>query len=184
MVKSNSPTLAVIKNKTSLTSVRALISLAICEVCDFFNVGKNMNDTQVALTADLIVENFWYLKLEEIKYCFRRAMRRERLYDRLDGNIILGWLQAYDDERTEEAMRVSEQMEAEAASKTNRDANTISFDEYCDMLSSKAQNGDEVARKELEEIKNRPLSQNPEDLHNKELEFFKWKQQFYTRHQL
>ena len=78
MVAAKTPTIARIKNEASETDVRALLYIAICEVCDFFNVGKNMNDTQVALTADLIIEEFWHLRLEEIKYCFRRAMRREK----------------------------------------------------------------------------------------------------------
>jgi len=171
----------MIKNKTSLTSVRALISLAICEVCDFFNVGKNMNDSQIALTADLIIENYWYLKLEEIKYCFRRAMRRERLYDRLDGNIILSWIQAYDDERTEEAMRISEQEDSQAALSPCSGPASVSLEEYCGLLSSQALNGDESARRQLEEIKGMSGSV---DLREKELEFFKWKHLVYGRHQL
>lgn len=113
MVLAKTPTIAQIKNGVSLNDARALLSIAVCEVCDFFNVGKNMNDTQIALTVEIILERYWYLHLEEIKYCFRRAMMREKLYDRLDGNIILGWLRSYDAERTEEAMRISEQEDAE-----------------------------------------------------------------------
>ncbi len=108
MVSAPTPTLAKIKNSASETEARALLYIAVCEVCDFFNVGKNMTDTQIALTVDLILESFWHLKLEEIKYCFRRAMTRERLFDRLDGNIIIGWLREYDTERTEESMRLSD----------------------------------------------------------------------------
>ena len=58
-----------------------------------------MNDVQVALTADLIIDRFYYLKLEEIKLCFRNAMASGKIYDRLDGNIILGWLNEYDAQR-------------------------------------------------------------------------------------
>lgn len=109
MVAAQTPTLAKIKNEVSPTDVRALLSIAVCELCDFFNVGKNMNDKQIAMTVDLILEHYWYMHLEEIKFCFRRAMRREKLYDRLDGSIIMGWLNEYDAERTEAAMRLSAQ---------------------------------------------------------------------------
>lgn len=154
MVKSDSPTIALIKNSTSLTSVRALVSLALCEVCDFFNVGKNMNDTQIALTADLIIESFWYLKLEEIKYCFRRAMRTEKLYDRLDGNIILGWLEAYDAERTEEAMRISEQAAGESANAITLPApGAMTYHEYVAMLDSEAKAGNAESAAKLKDIK-------------------------------
>ncbi len=154
MVKSNSPTIALIKNNTSLTSIRALISLAICEVCDFFNVGKNMSDTQIALTADMIIESFWHLKLEEIKFCFRRAMRTEKLYDRLDGNIILGWLEAYDAERTEEAMRVSDQEASEEANALPPPApEAMTYQEYVGALEEKARTGDAEASAKLGEIR-------------------------------
>lgn len=113
MVSAKTPTIAQIKNNVSLDDARALLSIAVCELCDFFNVGKNMNDTQIALTVDIMLERYWYLRLEEIKFCFRRAMAREKLFDRLDGNIILGWLAAYDTERTAEAMRLSEQEDSE-----------------------------------------------------------------------
>ena len=43
-----------------------------------------------------IIDRFYYLKLEEIKLCFRNAMASGKIYDRLDGNIILGWLNEYD----------------------------------------------------------------------------------------
>lgn len=144
MVKAATPTLAKIKNEASETDVRALLYIAICEVCDFFNVGKNMNDTQVAITIDLILESFWYLKLEEIKFCLRRAMRREKLYDRLDGNIILGWIEEYDAERTEAAICASEEDD-----KTTLNAqpaeDAISFDEWRDDLEARAKTDPEAA---------------------------------------
>ncbi len=154
MVKAQTPTIAKIKNDASEADARALISLAICEVCDFFNVGKNMSDMQIALTADMIIESFWHLKLEEIKFCFRRAMRTEKLYDRLDGNIILGWLEAYDAERTEEAIRVSDQeasMEANALPPPAPEAMT--YQEYVGALEEKARAGDAEASAKLGEIR-------------------------------
>lgn len=134
MIAAPTPTLAKIKNNASLTDARALLYIAICEVCDFFNVGKNMNDSQIAATADLILERFWYLKLEEVKACFHKAMINGRLFDRLDGNIILGWLRDYDTERTEEAMRISDQEEAQAAKDFKPSDNAVSWDAYIDSL--------------------------------------------------
>lgn len=153
MVAAQTPTLAKIKNEVSLADVRALLSIAICEVCDFFNVGKNMNDAQIALTVDLIIEQFWYFKLEEIKYCFRRAMMREKLFDRLDGNIIIGWLREYDTERTEEAMRISEQRETQQENKIMDCPEAVSFEDYVADLRSRAEK-DENAAELLKEIEN------------------------------
>ena len=61
----NSPNLPVstLKNELGLVGVRAILVLAVTEVCNFFNVGKSMNATQVAMTVDLIIEKYFYLKL-------------------------------------------------------------------------------------------------------------------------
>jgi len=158
MVKAQTPTIAKIKNTVSETDARALISLAICEVCDFFNVGKNMNDTQVALTADLIIEQYWHLKPEEIKYCFRRAMCTEKLFDRLDGNIILGWLEAYDKERTEEAIRISEHedyVRMNVSPDNDADTSAVSYEEFINNLRKAAEAGDKESIELLQQIEKR-----------------------------
>lgn len=152
MVAAKTPTIARIKNEASETDVRALLYIAICEVCDFFNVGKNMNDTQVALTADLIIEEFWHLRLEEIKYCFRRAMRREKVFDRIDGNIVLGWLDQYDAERTEIAMSISDSESAFAPIKNERSSDSVSFDDYFKGLQEQAAAGDKEAEAMVADI--------------------------------
>lgn len=144
MVSAKTPTIANIKNNVSLADARALLSIAVCEVCDFFNVGKNMNDVQIAMTVDIIIERFWHLKLEEIKYCFRRAMENERLFDRLDGNIIIGWLREYDAERTETAMRLSDEEAARCVE--NAAADAVSFDEYVKSLRQRAKTDPDAAK--------------------------------------
>ena len=144
MVAALTPTIAKIKNETSLTEVRALLSIAICEVCDFFNVGKNMNDKQIAFTADLIIEQYWYLKLEEIKYCFHRAMRQERLYDRLDGNIILSWLADYDAQRAEAAINISHNEEIMAKNKVTENPDGKDFESYIKELRQRAVSDDKA----------------------------------------
>jgi|GEM_PF-1110318 len=153
MVAAQTPTIAKIKNDVSLDDARALLSIAVCEVCDFFNVGKNMNDAQIALTVDLIIEQFWYFKLEEIKYCFRRAMMREKLFDRLDGNIIMGWLREYDTERTEEAIRIPEQRDTQQVNETADCPEAVSFEDYVADLRNRALK-DKKAAQVLKEIDN------------------------------
>lgn len=185
MVQSKTPTIAQIKNTISLTDVRALLSIAICEVCDFFNVGKNMNDTQIAVTADLILERFWYFHLEEIKYCFRRAMKYEKVFDRLDGNMILNWLTEYDAVRTEEAMRISEHEELQGASKPVDSSQAISFDEYMISLRERAKT-DDKAMKLLDSIENpkprRITFLSREERAEKEHDFKMWKMSNYLQH--
>lgn len=187
MVKAQTPTIAKIKNTASQTEARALISLAICEVCDFFNVGKNMNDFQVAMTAELIIERFWYLRVEEVKYCFHRAMRTQKVYDRLDGNIILGWLEEYDNERTEEAMRISDQEAAMCANTHAENPDAVSFEDFSAMLKQKAAAGDKDAEEMLADIdkfaSSPTKSQRDANKHQADLAFFKWKESVYNRYE-
>lgn len=180
MVAAQTPTLAKIKNSASRTDARALLSIAICELCDFFNVGKNMNDTQIALTADLILEQYWYLHLEEVKYCFRRAMLREKLFDRLDGNIILGWLAAYDTERTAEAMRLSEQEDSENFNAPALPQGSEPRPTVLEQLRKAADEGlpgAAEAYENLSAILSRPESEKTQ--HQKDQEFRQWKLRTY-----
>lgn len=178
MVSSQTPTIAKIKNEASENEARAMIYIAVCELCDFFNVGKTMNDMQAALTVDLIIERFWYLRLEEIKYCFRRAMMREKLFDRLDGNIILGWLREYDNERTEECIAISERDDARKEHNVDIDSDSISFDDYVALLEQQAQT-DEDAAERLREIRattpKRLTLLSREEREKKDHEFKMWK---------
>lgn len=73
------------------------VSIAILEVKQWFNVKGNMTDRQVKMTAEMILDHphFYDLSLGNIKACFRERMMEEKLYDRLDGNIIIGWLRKF-----------------------------------------------------------------------------------------
>lgn len=73
------------------------ISIAILEVKEWFNVKGNMTDRQVKLLAEMILDypSFYDLSLGNIKACFREKMMNDKLYDRLDGNIIIGWLKKF-----------------------------------------------------------------------------------------
>lgn len=157
MIKSDSPNLATIKNRASRADAQALISLAICEVCEFYNVKQSMSDVQIAMTADLILERFWYLKLEEVKKCFRDAIVNEKVYERLDGSVFLGWLAKYDIERTNIATDISEN---EDKAQANNDATLLigdgqprgTYSEYKQRVLQRIEQGDEKAKEELEQI--------------------------------
>lgn len=84
--------------------VKALLVYLITDVALFFEVGKNMGGEQVRQTADLILEDYSHFKPEDFKLCFNRAKKGHygKLYDRLDGQIVMGWLMDYDKERDSE----------------------------------------------------------------------------------
>ena len=174
-----SPTIAQIQlsqPESGLVTAHLRIVVAINELVQFFNVGKTMDASQLNFTAALIIERFPHFRFEEIKACFRRAMFREQLFDRLDGNIILRWLSQYDMERTQAAMDLSAQLDAErvqAASLPAPDA--ISFEQYMATLHEAADGGDAQAAEQLAFIDK--LSSNT-TRKTKKAQFFKW---FHTQ---
>lgn len=136
-------------------AVKLIIMHALKEVRDFFNVGKNLSNPQITLTAELIMSQYWYFKIEDIKLCLRRAMSKEKLFDRLDGNIILGWLREYDTERTEEAIRISEQEETQQRNNIQPSPGAMTYREWLDNLEERALTDQEAATL-LAQIKNPP----------------------------
>lgn len=142
----NSPELpiSVLQNQFGLDGARAILVLAVTEVCNFFNVGKTMNATQVAITVDLIIENYFYLKLEDIKLCFHRAMRSHEAYDRLDGNVILSWIKMYDADR-DEYCSLQNSNENKHYKSNDRAPIGCGYDEYWDNQKRLAESGDEEA---------------------------------------
>lgn len=60
-----------------------------------------MNDIQAAQTADLIIEEYYFLKPDDFKLCFTRAKKGYygKVFDRIDGQVIFEWLNQYTNDR-------------------------------------------------------------------------------------
>lgn len=169
--------------KRSLTREQQLmyISLMIAEVNDFFNVKGNMNAKQIRLTAELIIDNdnFYDLTLGNIKACFRQRMMSEKLYDRLDGNIIIQWLREFKSEMAEHCETVNEGKDRIRQRKESSGCEgAISHTAYMAMLEARANDGDEEAKRILADYGRRRKVSSPEERHKKELGFFYYRQEY------
>ena len=104
--QSPSCSIAVMNKNFGEMKLRAFMVNIIIDLVMFFNVGKTMKDTQAAQTADLIIEEFYFFKPDDFKLCFNRAKKGlyGKVYDRIDGAVILEWLGRYDQERGSIAM--------------------------------------------------------------------------------
>ena len=73
-----------------------------------------MNDIQMAQTADLIFDEFYYLNIEDFKLCFNMAKSGKfgKVYDRIDGQVIMDWLSTYLNMRIETVVSGNEQKHA------------------------------------------------------------------------
>ena len=94
--------------------VQAFVGLMIADTVLFFNVGKMMNANQVGATANMIIEEYYYLKPDDFKLCFNRAKKGYygKVYDRIDGQVIFDWLNAYSSERLSQAETIQIQEHA------------------------------------------------------------------------
>jgi len=89
--------LSLLRQRDKPALLKAL-SLLITQLGSSFNVGKNLDTLQVYECATLLIDKYWYLRLEEFAYVFKQAKlgKYGKVYDRLDMQVISEWLNAYD----------------------------------------------------------------------------------------
>jgi hypothetical protein len=74
------------------------VLVALMDECQqYFNLQQPMNPQQLMLTAELIMEEYYYLRVEEFRLCFRMAMKGVYgpVYNRIDGERFLEWIRKY-----------------------------------------------------------------------------------------
>ena len=83
------------------THLRGFMVKVLNDLVDFFNVGKSIGAVQVAQTVDLIIDEYYFFKPDDFKLCFNRAKKGlyGKVYDRIDGAVILEWLGRDEKER-------------------------------------------------------------------------------------
>lgn len=110
-------TLATVKKYRGEVKLQAVVEHLLKSAAKFVNVGKGMNEWQIAETARMIASEYYYLTVADLKVCFRNGISGKygQLFDRLDGQIVLNWLITYDAERTQFAeMESTKHMKAKA----------------------------------------------------------------------
>ena len=143
--------LATIHREKGKEVVGSMIYLFVSEfLIKHLNVGKTMTDVQIAYLCDLILEDYYFLQIDDFKYCFSKAIKGEygKIYDRIDANIILDWLRQYTNSRCAFGSTITID---EAKSLENEKVS--SYDEYLKSISERANNGDESAIEALSRAK-------------------------------
>ena len=77
-----------------------IISLMIIEFQDFYNCKSKMNKAQIVETSYLICQHFRHFNYYDIGLCFKDAKMNHKIYDRIDGGMIMEWLTLHDINRT------------------------------------------------------------------------------------
>ena len=86
------------------------MTLLVNDLINFFAVSKTIGDTQLADTVKMLVEDFYYLNIEDFKLCFSNAKkgRYGKVYDRVDGSMIYEWVDTYARGRMSVAMELDD----------------------------------------------------------------------------
>lgn len=160
------PSLGYVLKKDGVLVARAAVAYVIAETLDFFNVSETMNDSQVAFTTDLILEEYPYFKLDDLKLCFRNAMKLKygNVYNRIDGQIIFRWLKQYNIDRCNLAERDSFNNHKRLLEESQK-SEGLFFDNYRKQLEERVRDGDKSATEALkssnwigEELKRRRIN--------------------------
>lgn len=174
----NAITLFLYKRTLDRKQQLMYISMMIAEVNEFFNVKRGMTAKQIKITAELILDNdgFYDLTLGNIKACFMNKMATAKLYERLDGQIIIQWLREFKSEMADNWAMTMERRERERDNCESSDA--IAHNVYLSLLETRAKSGDKQAAQILSDYKRRSNIPTPEEIRRKELEFFRFKTQY------
>jgi len=85
------------ENKTKLVSA---LMVEVSKLCNWFKTVRGLEDENELLdVVNIIIDNFWYLKFEEIQFCFKMVKSgksRIKVLDRLDGSTIVAFIDEYD----------------------------------------------------------------------------------------
>lgn len=141
------PALVTVAMEFGENQARAIVVILLSEVVDFFNASNTMNDSQVAITTDLIIEEYPYFKIDDLKLAFRNAMkgRYGEIYNRLDGSVIMGWLNQYNCERCAKADVISYNEHKVRV----QEESGLYYDDYRKQLKVLVSHGDKSAQEAL-----------------------------------
>lgn len=145
---SSEPALGMVAKELGENHARAIVVILLSEVVGFFNASNTMNDAQVAMTTDLIIEEYPYFKIDDLKLVFRNAMkgRYGEIYNRLDGSVIMRWLKQYNQERCTKADIASYN---EHKNHIEEEKAGLFYDDYRKQLKEQASLGNTEAQEAL-----------------------------------
>jgi hypothetical protein len=99
------------------------LELLVADLIESFNIGKTMNGMQAKFTAQAIKDDYYYLKLEEIKFVFSQAKKGKYgvMYDRIDCAVICEWLEKYVTDREDILIQKNVEQAKEKAKEVQND---------------------------------------------------------------
>lgn len=145
MIEADTPTLWELRSNMGHAATIAIIVKAILHAAKLVSIDKNITTEQIGEAANDILEEHGQLKVEELKFLLKRAMRTQNVYGRFDYNVLMNWVEDYVSERTAEAIRISDQQARQAENEIKPTSGTVSYSEFMDDLRERAKHDKEAA---------------------------------------
>lgn len=148
--------IASIEKELGEAKLRAMMVKWMNAFLNFYSTNGTMGGVQVADTINLIIEEYPHYTQDDFKLFFNMAKKGmfEKIYGRVDGDVILRWLKEYDIHRDtraqEESIRGAERHKTSVEVKTEG----VSYEEYL-KIKKRADQGDTEAIALLKQPQNK-----------------------------
>jgi hypothetical protein len=93
-----------------------LLSRLIENTASFFNLNGNLTGSQLVQISQVIIERYGYDNIEDIILALKNARMGlcEKVYGRIDGEVVLGWIAQYMETKAEEMEKLHHLRKTEA----------------------------------------------------------------------
>lgn len=100
-MSSQAPSLAVMRKKDK-DLTKNILNLMLAKTARAFNLTRNIEPGQILELTELILQDFYYLKISEVFYILKQAKygKYGKTYERIDEPTVIGWFVMHDEERT------------------------------------------------------------------------------------
>lgn len=124
---SETPALSVVKNQVNEQTAATYVTAMLADIEQFYNVRQSLSAVQLRMLAEMILKNFYYFKVADLKLFadkFKLGLYG-KVYDRIDGGVIMEALNQYNDERMNEAEAFSQKQASKFKAAGDRAADKI-----------------------------------------------------------
>lgn len=108
--QSNTAALSVVKKAHGAQIAATYVTAMLADIEQFYNVKQTLTAAQLRMLAEMILKNFYYFKIADLKLFSEKFKLGVygKVYERLDGGVIMEALNKYADERMNEAEAYNE----------------------------------------------------------------------------
>lgn len=123
-INDKSDSLAAIRKKVGKNISLSIIKIWIIKLNDYLNISRKMNPAQIEETADLIYDEFYYLKISDISLLMKRIKTGHygQFYESIDGMKLMDMFYKYAQERINKIISDGEREESEFKYKHNENS--------------------------------------------------------------